>query len=155
MYQVHIVQSCLVGYIEEEKNKVFTMRRCVVKKIIMLLIVTVSVLLTGCASGDQVNTAVEYLEALNTRDLETAQALVCDTRQDDVAMGLTTVDDASEEEFEFSNVSCAAQGDDVMCRFVIEQYPQGAEDTGVQSNRQVVFNFEDGRICGFEEQVAQ
>lgn len=124
------------------------------KKLILLLLISISVLSMGCASGDEVNTAVAYLEALNTRDLETAQSLVCDARRDDVTMGLTTVDDPPQE-FEFSSISCAAQGDGVMCRFVIQQYPQGEEDTGVQLNREVVFNFEDGRICGFEEQVAQ
>ncbi|MCC6605813.1 MAG: hypothetical protein IT327_21575 [Anaerolineae bacterium] len=42
--------------------------------------------LASCTAGDP-GTAVAYLDALNTRDLETARDLVCEARQDDVTMG--------------------------------------------------------------------
>lgn len=68
--------------------------------------------LVSCAAEDP-GTAVAYLDALNTRDLETARDLVCEARQDDVTMGLVTVDDVQVEPFEFTNVSCSSQG--AMC----------------------------------------
>lgn len=113
----------------------------------------------SCAAGDP-GTAVAYLDALNTRDLETARNLVCEERQDDVTMGLVSVDDVQVEPFEFTNVSCSAQGGDVLCRFTIRQATEHDAVSGVSGidqslAREVVFNFEDGRICGFEEQVAQ
>ena len=113
----------------------------------------------SCAAGDP-GTAVAYLDALNSRDLETARDLVCEARQDDVTMGLVTVDDVQVEPFEFTNVSCSAQGGDVLCRFTIRQATEHDAVSGVSGidqslAREVVFNFEDGRICGFEEQVAQ
>ncbi len=115
--------------------------------------------LASCAAEDP-GTAVAYLDALNTRDLETARDLVCEARQDDVTMGLVTVDDVQVEPFEFTNVSCSAQGGDVMCRFNIRQATEHDAVSGVSGidqtfAREVIFNFEDGRICGFEEQVSQ
>lgn len=115
--------------------------------------------LASCAAGDP-GTAVAYLDALNSRDLETARDLVCEARQDDVTMGLVSVDDMQVEPFEFTNVSCSAQGGDVLCRFTIRQATEHDAVSGVSGidqslAREVVFNFEDGRICGFEEQVAQ
>lgn len=125
-----------------------------VKKVVVWLFLSLGLLLVGCSS-DSPETAVQYLEALNQRDLETARSLVCEARQDDVTMGLTTVDDPEAEQFEFNNVSCSSRGGDVMCRYYIKQFTEAAEATGVQVERQIVFEFEDGKICGFEEQVAQ
>lgn len=126
------------------------------KKIILstLLSSFLFLLLTACGNNNS-GTAVQYLNALNERDLEAARALVCEERQDDVTMGLTTVDDPAQEQFEFSNIACAPEGSNVSCRFVVEQVTGNAEPTGVQQPRQVVFEVEDGKICGFEEQVAQ
>lgn len=129
---------------------------------IFLLLLFMSVALFGlasCANGDP-GTAVAYLDALNTRDLETARSLVCEDRQDDVTMGLVSVDDVQVEPFEFTNVSCSAQGGNVLCRFTIRQATEHDAVSGVSGidqtfAREVVFNFEDGRICGFEEQVIQ
>lgn len=129
---------------------------------IFLLLLFMSVTLFGlasCANGDP-GTAVAYLDALNTRDLETARSLVCEDRQDDVTMGLVSVDDVQVEPFEFTNVSCSAQGGNVLCRFTIRQATEHDAVSGVSGidqtfAREVVFNFEDGRICGFEEQVIQ
>lgn len=129
------------------------------KKIILFLLM-MSLLLLGvasCAEGDPA-TAVAYLDALNERDLEAARELVCEARRDDATMGLMTVDDPQVEPFEFTNVSCSMQGGDVQCRFNIEQKTEDNDVTGalgpdVTQTREVVFEFEDGRICGFEEQV--
>lgn len=129
---------------------------------IFLLLLFMSVALFGlssCANGDP-GTAVAYLDALNTRDLETARSLVCEDRQDDVTMGLVSVDDVQVEPFEFTNVSCSAQGGNVLCRFTIRQATEHDAVSGVSGidqtfAREVVFNFENGRICGFEEQVIQ
>lgn len=98
---------------------------------------------------------MRYLEALNERNLSAVQGLVCQAYVDDVTMGLTAIDDPDEETFDFSNVSCAPQGDDVMCRFVVEQLTQSVDVTGVERMREVIFNFEDGKVCGFKEQVVE
>lgn len=111
-------------------------------------------LLVGCGTNNA-DTAVRYLEALNQRDIEAARGLVCEVREDDVTMGLMSAGDLQQPSFSFSNVSCTARADDVLCRFTIEQFTEGAELTGIQRARQVVFDFEDGKVCGFEEQVAQ
>jgi len=124
------------------------------KKLVIGLLLGVSVLLAGC-TGDNAATAVQYLDALNQRDLETAQSLVCDARQDDVAMGLTTVDDPTVEPFAFKNVSCTSQGSGVLCRFVVDQRAEDQAFTDVENSREVVFHFEDGKVCGFDEEVAQ
>lgn len=122
------------------------------RKVNLLLLVIVAIMLGGC-SENRVNIAVEYLDAINSRDLATAQALVCPARQDDVSMGLMSVDEADAASFAFVNVSCSARGGDVLCRYTIQQETQSAEVTGVQNPREVIFNFEGDKICGFEEQV--
>ncbi|MFO7683236.1 MAG: hypothetical protein R6X34_24645 [Chloroflexota bacterium] len=111
-------------------------------------------LLAGCNSNDP-GTAVQYINALNERDLETARSLVCPERQDDVAMGLISVADPVIEPFTFQNVSCSSRAGDVLCRFSIEQRTEEHIFTNEQFTREVVFKFEDGKVCGFEEQVAQ
>ena len=121
---------------------------------VWLILLCTCLLLLSCNKNDP-ETAVQYLEALNQRDLKRAEALVCKARQDDVAMGLTTVDDPDAQSFDFSNISCASRGSGVMCRFVIKQYTADAQLTGMEQERQVVFEFKNGKICGFEEQVAQ
>lgn len=124
------------------------------KKLILLALLLGSLLLAGCGSNNT-DTAIDYLEALNQRDLDTARSLVCSQYEDDVAMGLMTVDDPEVEPFSFSDVSCAARGSDVSCRFTISQLTEAADTTGVEQTRQVVFEFENGRVCGFEEEVAE
>lgn len=124
-------------------------------KILWLTLSAVLFLLLAGCNANNADTAVRYLEALNQRDLQTAENLVCPARQDDVAMGLTTVSDPQGEQFNFENISCQPQGDGVACRFSIQQTTQDAPLTGTENARQVVFNFEDGKVCGFEEQVAQ
>ncbi|MBK8905210.1 MAG: hypothetical protein IPM53_28770 [Anaerolineaceae bacterium] len=127
-----------------------------------LLLLFMSLLLFGvasCANGDP-GTAVAYLDALNNRDLETAQKLVCEARQNDVTMGLVSVAGAPVEAYEFTNVSCSSRAGDVLCRFTIEQKTVrddigGVAGIDVTRSRQVIFEFEDGLICGFEEQVAE
>jgi len=49
-------------------------------------------------------------------------------------------------------VSCAAQGGDVACSYTIVQ--QTGDDTPQESDRNVIFEFENDLICGFEEEVA-
>lgn len=124
------------------------------KNFFFLLWIILSILIVGC-EGNQANTAVQYLEALNDRDLETARNLVCEARQDDVTMGLVSVDEQEEESFSFINISCSPRGDDVLCRYTVEQTTQSAEITGVQRPREIVFDFEGDKVCGFEEQVGQ
>lgn len=117
-----------------------------------ILLIMSALFLVGCGAADP-DLAINYLSALNQRDLETASALVCEARQDDVTMGLTTVDDPNVEPFMFTNVSCSARGTDLMCRFTVEQETESQETIIVQQTRQVVFEVENGRICGFEEEV--
>jgi hypothetical protein len=123
-----------------------------IKKFVFLLLISLSLLLVGC-NGDNSETAVQYLQALNDRDLETAQTLVCDARQDDVTMGLVTVDDSETEGFNFESISCQPSGSDVLCRYTIDQHTENVEQTGVESNHEVVFDFEGDKVCGFDEEI--
>jgi hypothetical protein len=123
-------------------------------RIFWLIVVSLAFLLTGCGNDD-VATAVNFLQALNQRDVTQAAEYVCPERQDEIVGGLLTVSDPAAETFNFQNVSCSAQGDGVLCRYTIDQLTEGADLRSEQYARQVVFAFEDGRICGFEEQVAE
>lgn len=130
------------------------------RKFLFLLFVSLFLLgAASCANGDP-GTAVAYLNALNERDLETALDLVCEARQDDVTMGLVSVQGPPVEAYEFTNISCASRAGNVLCRFTIEQKlprddVEGIAGIAVPQSREVLFEMEDGQICGFEEQVAQ
>lgn len=125
------------------------------KKLILLLFACILLGAVSCAGAGNVDTAVQYIDALNNRDIDAARELVCESYEDDVTMGLTTVDDPVVEPFSFSNVSCSARGSDAACRFTIAQQTESADVGGIEQNRSVIFKFEDGKVCGFDEQVAQ
>jgi len=131
------------------------MQKLISRTFLFLTIFFVSFLLSSCGGNEDAGTAVTYLEAMNEGDVATATELVCPARADDVTMGLISVNDASEPEFSFNNISCSETGSGVECRFVVEAVTMGDEGEFFQQNRSVIFEFEDGKICGFEEQVAQ
>jgi hypothetical protein len=121
--------------------------------LVLLLIGLMSGVLIACGdtdAGEDVNTAVQYIEALNQRDIETANTLVCEERADEITDALMGVDD-EEAEYSFENVACQAQEDDVSCRYTIIQPTDEEEE---QFDRNVIFEFEDGVICGFEQGAA-
>lgn len=124
------------------------------KKVMFLLLIGLTTFVLVSCSGNHAETAVQYLNAINNRDLETAQSLVCESRKDDVTMGLMSVTEQEEDSFSFINISCSDRGDDALCRFTIKQETQSTEVTGVERPHEVIFNFDGDKVCGFEEQVA-
>ena len=117
----------------------------------LLLLLLVSLLLAGCAQ-DNSELALNYLAALDDGDTVAASQYVCEERADAIASAIVT--DMEEANFNFQNVTCSARGDDVSCRFNITQ-DTAAEETAQQFLRQITFEVEDGKICGFEEEVAE
>ena len=123
------------------------------KKILFsVLFLLLSLVLVACGGADNVTTAVDYLGALESGDLDGAALLVCPDRREEITSALMDVSDENRENFDFRNVSCAARGDEVDCQYNIIQDTE-AEETQ-EFVRNVVFEFEDGLICGFEEEVA-
>ncbi len=122
------------------------------KKLILLIIFILLTGLAACSSGDNVATAVQYIEALEEGDIDTATSLACPERADDVMSGLVDVTAAERGDYTFERVSCAARGSGVACSFTITQ--QLDDETPSQFDRSVIFEFEGGQICGFEEEVA-
>lgn len=124
------------------------------KKLIVLALMLLGTTwgLLGCGGATNVTTAVDYIDALEDGDLESAAVLVCPERSDDILDSLMEVSEENRENFDFRNVSCAAQGSDVACRYNIVQ--DTTVDNSQEFVRNVIFEFEDGLICGFEEEVA-
>lgn len=123
------------------------------KLLVFILLVSVGLMTAACQDNSVL--ALDYLAALNDGDLERAAELVCPERQDEIAEGLTSVTAEERENFNFQNVTCAQRGADVSCRYTIiqEGTELGQDDTPDTFERSVVFEFENGRICGFEEQA--
>ncbi|MAU00178.1 MAG: hypothetical protein CL608_23810 [Anaerolineaceae bacterium] len=122
------------------------------KKLILLI---TFVLLTGvaaCSSGDNVATAVQYINALEEGDIDSATSLACPERSDEIMSGLVDVTAAERGDYSFETVSCAARGSGVACSFTIVQ--QLGDETPSEFDRSVIFEFDGGQICGFEEEVA-
>jgi hypothetical protein len=122
------------------------------KKLILLATFILLTALAACSSGDNVATAVQYINALEDGDIDTATNLVCPERADDVLSGLVDVTSAERGDYSFESVSCAARGSGVACSFIIVQ--QLDDETPSEFERSVIFEFDDGQICGFEEEVA-
>ena len=118
----------------------------------LLFVLIGLVLFVACSSSGNVDTAVRYLNALEQGDVDTATQLVCPERADMIMSGLRDVSPEERGSFSFENVSCAARGSGVACRYTIVQ--QTTEETPQEFERNVVFDFEDDLICGFEEEVA-
>lgn len=108
--------------------------------------------LAACNSGDNIATAVQYINALGEGDIDTATSLTGPERADTIMSGLLGVSEAERENFSFENVRCAARGGDVACSHTITQ--QIGDGTPQERDRSVVFQFDGGQICGFEEEVA-
>jgi hypothetical protein len=112
--------------------------------------------LVSCGE-DNVSTAVSYLGALNEGDLDRAAALACAARADEIVDSLMSVEPEEQATVEFQRVSCSQRtSDEVACQFTIMQEGTDInnEDTFFEQERNVVFDIEDGRICGFHEEVA-
>lgn len=124
------------------------------KKFLFLtaVLLTFSFGLTACDAGDNVAIAVEYIEALERGDLDTAAALVCDEREEEIANSLIEVTEEERDNFAFTNVSCTARGGDVECRYNIVQ--DTTVDNTQEFQRNVIFEFEGDQICEFEQGVA-
>lgn len=122
------------------------------KKFSLLLAFVALLWLVACNDGGNVATAVQYLNALEQGDVETATDLACPERADAIMSGLMDVSEAEQGSFSFENVSCAARGSGVACRYTIIQ--EIADAVPQEFERSVVFDFENDQICGFEQQVA-
>ena len=127
------------------------------KRITMLLsVMAILMFAVSSCNSDNVATAVDYLAALNEGDTDRAAELACAEQADEIASSLMTVSAEEQAAVEFQRVSCSQRSvDEVACRFTIVQ--EGTDlnnDTTVEQDRSVVFDIEDGRICGFTEEVA-
>ncbi len=127
------------------------------KQPVLLTILTLFIFFLVACGGNNVTTAVDYLNAINERDFDAAAALACEERADEIIDGLLSVSPEERQSIEFERVSCSQQaGDEVLCRFTIVQVETeiNNEDTVFEEDRSVVFEMEDGRVCGFHEEVA-
>ena len=122
------------------------------KKVLLVFIFSLLGLLTACGGNDNVATAVEYINSLEAGDVDTATGLVCPDRADTITENLLARSQEERASYAFENVSCAARGEDVACRFTVIQ--ETTDNTPAEFDRNVVFEFDDGLICGFEEEVA-
>lgn len=120
----------------------------------LALLLVLAALQAACSSGpNKVEMAVRYLDLLNDGDAQAAADLVCEERADDLAAAVMSVTESERATFTFQNVSCQPRGGDVLCRYTIEQEQE--DDTPIETSHNVIFSFENERICGFEEQVAE
>ena len=117
-------------------------------------------LLVGCAQDDDVDNTViaqRYVENLGEGNLDDAAELVCEERADTIATAMVT--EENQENFSFENLSCSQRGDGVACSFTVRQNPPAEDAAGTtvreSYNRSVIFSFQNGLICGFEEEVAE
>ena len=122
------------------------------KKGTLLFLFLWLVLSIACSNSGDVAMAVQYINALEEGDVHTATELVCPERSDTIMSGLMGVSPEERGSFSFENVSCAAQGSDMACSYTIVQ--QTGDDTPQEFDRNVIFEFENDLICGFEEEVA-
>lgn len=125
------------------------------KKMLLLAAFMLSLtLLVACA--DHTVTATDYLDAINAGDVERAADLVCAEQADEIENGIFAVPEEDRETAEFQNVSCSQRsGDEVECRYTIVQNDTSlsTEGTPIEVTRNVVFDIENGRICGFSEEA--
>lgn len=124
------------------------------KRLWIMLSLMAAVILTACgARADHVEDTRAFLEALNQGDTDAARAYVCEERVDEIMTGLSSIGSDERESWAFNNVSCRAEGEDVRCSYEITQ----ELDDGTQevTSADVVFNIEDGHVCGFEETIGE
>lgn len=121
------------------------------------ILLSLMLLLTACTSQNDVSTAVNFLDAMNSDNVEEALDYVCPERADEIVSGLFDTSALETASYDVQNVSCQARGDAVQCRYTIVQETlpeEPAENRPIQSERAVQFEIVDGKVCGFEEQVA-
>jgi PBP1b-binding outer membrane lipoprotein LpoB len=112
------------------------------------LILVVALVLVGCAaSAGTVDNVVNYLDAINRDDLAAAEQYVCPAKIPELAQGLEDVPRTGENSHTFENIQCEAQGTDVACTYTLVQQMQ--DGTTQQSDWQVVYQIQQGKICGF------
>jgi uncharacterized lipoprotein NlpE involved in copper resistance len=112
------------------------------------LILAVALVLVGCAaSAGTVDNVVNYLDAINRDDLAAAEQYVCPAKIPELAQGLEDVPRTGENNHAFENIQCEAQGTDVACTYTLVQQMQ--DGTTQQSDWQVVYPIQQGKICGF------
>lgn len=120
------------------------------RTVLIILLLAAGVLVAGCTENNA-DTAVAYLQSLSAGEAEAASDFVCTERADEIASAMITTPENSSVQFE--NISCSQRGAEVACRFTVTQQ-SNTLDPAQQFDRQVVFQIEDGLICGFEEEVA-
>jgi hypothetical protein len=119
------------------------------RKRFVILALLAMLTLSGCgAKQSDVDNTTAFLNALNTGDVETARQFVCEDDMDGIIQGLSTNSANDNASWAFQNVSCSAYGGDVKCSYSVTQKMD--DGTTQQLGNSVVFDFEDGKICGFE-----
>lgn len=124
----------------------------------MLFILLAMLMLVACGNSEEddeaVDNALNFLQAINAGDIERARELSCEDRHAELEQGLMSQD---REAFNFSNISCEGDADSVTCDYTIVQDEVGPEADPAQDTQQfvsIIFDMEDGKVCGFEEEVA-
>lgn len=121
---------------------------------VLLLLPLAAFILGGCTlASDNADIAVDYLTAVNDRNLTEAEDHICESRLDELKEGLLSATTAGRAQYTFENVSCGPRGDDVRCTYnIVQDIDTSQED---RFSRDIIFEFEDGKICGFQEGVAE
>ena len=111
-------------------------------------------LLAGCGAGAQnVESARSFLDAINTGDEEAAREYLCAEEVEETIAGIASVSADERQTWSMQNINCSAAGEDVRCTYQITmELEDGTQET---TSADVVFNVENGVICGFEEPIGE
>lgn len=123
-----------------------------------ILFIFLSIFMVACGNSEEddeaVDNALNFLQAINAGDVERARELSCEDRHADLEQGLMS---QNPEVFNYSNISCEGDTNSVTCDYTIVQDEVGPQADPAQDIQQFVtitFDMEDGKVCGFEEEVA-
>lgn len=125
------------------------------KQYILMSAATVALLvLTACATGQQqIEDTVNFLNALNQGEVEEAREFLCEEQADEMIEGLASVSDEERQQWEFQNINCQSYSGNVLCQYQIVQELE--DGTLEQLDHEVVFEIEDGQLCGFAETLGE
>jgi hypothetical protein len=122
----------------------------------VLLLLALPLVAAACIAdeGPGVQNAVAYIEAINNDDIGAAEQYICASRKGEIMAGLREIaQQRQEQSFSYQDLSCSPRGEDVRCSYtVVQELPDGQTET---FSREVTYQMENGKVCSFEEEVAQ